>query len=309
MTKFNISRFLNLEERIYECEVVTPMFLGGANIKISEIRTQSIKGALRFWWRAIYGKKYSLEEMKKKETKIFGNTEQKSNVTITIDGLNSVIKPKELPRGTSFSVHNFPIGILHYLAYGTYKYEKGKGNVFIRSHIPNGVKFNITIKTNKQYLDEVSNSFSAFIKYGGLGSRTRNGFGSIYCNEINFEPKFEGEIQNYTAFNEYGYVEKFGKHEKWEQALSEIGLKYRDARLSLEKKHHFEKRALIAKPIEVKGENIPDEIKNYRQSKSYFLHVTKIENKYQGQILFLPNSKKEDYKAVHEKMKKSFKEV
>ena len=109
MTKFNISRFLNLEERIYECEVVTPMFLGGANIKISEIRTQSIKGALRFWWRAIYGKKYSLEEMKKKETKIFGNTEQKSNVTITIDGLNSVIKPEELSKVTS----EYVINILH----------------------------------------------------------------------------------------------------------------------------------------------------------------------------------------------------
>ncbi|MFZ1105749.1 MAG: type III-B CRISPR module RAMP protein Cmr1 [Hyphomicrobiaceae bacterium] len=39
-----------------EFEIVTPMFLGGADPKGSaELRAASIKGALRFWWRAGVG--------------------------------------------------------------------------------------------------------------------------------------------------------------------------------------------------------------------------------------------------------------
>ncbi|HPU57120.1 MAG TPA: type III-B CRISPR module RAMP protein Cmr1, partial [Verrucomicrobiota bacterium] len=34
--------------------IVTPMFLGGANPESqAELRISSIKGALRFWWRAL----------------------------------------------------------------------------------------------------------------------------------------------------------------------------------------------------------------------------------------------------------------
>ncbi|MGH8508705.1 MAG: type III-B CRISPR module RAMP protein Cmr1, partial [Gammaproteobacteria bacterium] len=36
------------------CRIVTPMFLGGANPdNCAELRPPSIKGALRFWWRAL----------------------------------------------------------------------------------------------------------------------------------------------------------------------------------------------------------------------------------------------------------------
>ena len=34
-------------------KVVTPMFMSGADQSQAELRTASIKGALRFWWRAL----------------------------------------------------------------------------------------------------------------------------------------------------------------------------------------------------------------------------------------------------------------
>lgn len=38
-----------------EYEIVTPMFIGGAaQHEQPELRPPSIKGALRFWWRALY---------------------------------------------------------------------------------------------------------------------------------------------------------------------------------------------------------------------------------------------------------------
>lgn len=33
--------------------IVTPMFVGDANQQATEISPQSVKGALRFWWRAL----------------------------------------------------------------------------------------------------------------------------------------------------------------------------------------------------------------------------------------------------------------
>ncbi|MBK9462163.1 MAG: type III-B CRISPR module RAMP protein Cmr1 [Sphingobacteriales bacterium] len=39
----------------FTCETITPMFLSGANQDVPELRPPSIKGALRFWWRAMNG--------------------------------------------------------------------------------------------------------------------------------------------------------------------------------------------------------------------------------------------------------------
>ncbi len=50
------------------------MFLAGADGTTPELRAPSIKGALRFWWRAMNGH-LSLEELRKQESDLFGNTE------------------------------------------------------------------------------------------------------------------------------------------------------------------------------------------------------------------------------------------
>jgi CRISPR-associated protein Cmr1 len=55
----------------FECEIITPLFLGGADGVTPELRPPSIKGALRFWWRAMHPH-LNLEQLKRKEDKIFG---------------------------------------------------------------------------------------------------------------------------------------------------------------------------------------------------------------------------------------------
>ena len=51
---FYISRYKNMDSVEFDLEVVTPMFLGGANVNDAELRIPSIKGMLRFWWRAAW---------------------------------------------------------------------------------------------------------------------------------------------------------------------------------------------------------------------------------------------------------------
>ena len=36
-----------------EFTIVTPMFIGDANQEADDVRPPSLKGALRFWWRAL----------------------------------------------------------------------------------------------------------------------------------------------------------------------------------------------------------------------------------------------------------------
>lgn len=292
---FYIQRYHKIEKVNYTFEVVTPMFLGGADQNEAELRVPSIKGMLRFWWRAISDKS-DISELKNEEGKLFGSTDGKSKISLKIDNPDISVS-KSLFNGKKFEVKTsrgtFPIDILHYLAYGTFKYVEG--NVVIKEYIPAGENFVLSISAQKSVLGEIDKALSYLLTFGGIGAKSRNGFGSLYCKNIQYITDFKksGALKEYTSFSSNTRLIKFSIHNRWEDALSEIGLAYKDARLSLEEKHNFKRRALIAKPIEVKEEeqNIPKYVKENRHSKPYFLHVNKLSNgKYQGQILFLPYS-------------------
>ncbi|KUJ95953.1 MAG: CRISPR-associated protein TM1795 family protein [Desulfonauticus sp. 38_4375] len=290
---YYIGRYKGIEKKEYNIEVVTPMFLGGAEINKAELRVPSIKGMLRFWWRATCGIE-DIEELYEKESELFGNTDIKSNVCLDITDCNlkisksifsgkkyiAICKGRKLP----------PLDVLHYLAYGTLN-KKGQGNIVHKEYIDVGSSFKLVLKCRKDIFGEVEKSLAYLINFGGLGAKSRNGFGSMYCEEVQQinKPLKSGNLKNYTSFSQYSRLIQFNPEQTWQDALSNVGLVYREGRLSLEKKHNFEKRGLVAKPIEAKGENVPDYIKDNRHAKVLFLHVRKLKNgNYQGQILFLP---------------------
>ncbi len=311
--QFATNRFTNRTTRKFLCEIVTPMFIGGAEPKQAELRAASIKGSLRFWWRALYGSN-NLNEMKERENEIFGSTDGKSKIKIKI---NANLKPvlKNLPKGAMFKVKGFSLNIIDYLAYGLYTYKRGKGNVYTKEFFEPQKHFEIILSYPEEFKNDILTSFKALIYFGGVGSRTRNGFGSLYCSDIEnvkFQNLFDGELSNFTAFSGKSKIFLFNDHNTWVDVLSEIGLIYREARLSLEKRHSFFKRALLAMPIEARNENIQYEIKKGRHSKPYFLHVNKLKNgKFQGQILFLPymyfnEQKQKEYLEVCKEMNNDF---
>jgi CRISPR-associated protein Cmr1 len=65
----------------FTCETITPMFLSGADGQTPELRAPSIKGALRFWWRAVNGH-LELKELKEKEATIFGSPDDKGGKSL-----------------------------------------------------------------------------------------------------------------------------------------------------------------------------------------------------------------------------------
>ncbi|MDY6822372.1 MAG: type III-B CRISPR module RAMP protein Cmr1 [Thermodesulfobacteriota bacterium] len=307
---FNISRFKGLEQKEFEVETVTPLFLGGANPKKAELRAPSIKGALRFWWRALYGSD-DLFDMKRREAKRFGSTDEKSGLAIKIiPPADLTVSIGNIDKGQTFTVHSskgtFKLDIIDYLAFGLKDRKKG----YIKEHIPPQSKFLLNLYFSGQYSNEIMNTFYTFINFGGCGARSRNGFGSFATKKDQASSlDFQGSLQNFSSFsNNTILFNNFAEHNRWEDALSEVGLVYKDARLSLEKKHTYNKRLLVAKPI-VQAHN------NDRHAKPYFLHVNKLQNgKYKGQILFMPyeyydQSKRKEYLQTCEAMNQKISEL
>jgi CRISPR-associated protein Cmr1 len=262
MAEFNISRYKDIEKITYECEVVTPMFLSGANQKEAELRTQSIKGALRFWWRALYGSD-DIEDMKKEEGEIFGNTENKSNLIIALKDENIQFSSENL--------NNSGFHILNYLAYGVFD----TGNRKIKKHIASDSKFKILVYIKKKNCEQIEKSLFSLINLGGLGSKARNGFGSLSSKNAKNELKFIGNLKNFTAISKEAKLYVFDEKNSWKKVLEEIGNIYKESKMELKNKSN-DKRFYI-------------DGGNSRHSKPYFLHVNKTKNeKFQGQILYMP---------------------
>ena len=90
-----------MNQIIFECETITPMFMYGADGKTPELRPTSVKGVMRFWWRAINGH-LSLIELKKQEDEIFGSTEKKSSFSIKIEDYK--FKENYIPKNHKFTI-------------------------------------------------------------------------------------------------------------------------------------------------------------------------------------------------------------
>jgi len=70
----------------FDCAVLTPMFLGGiAPNETAEVRVPSIRGGMRWWYRALLaGRGHDLEALRNEEANVFGSTEQTSSVRMRI---------------------------------------------------------------------------------------------------------------------------------------------------------------------------------------------------------------------------------
>ena len=137
----------------FECEVITPMFLAGADGTTPELRAPSIKGALRFWWRAMNGH-LSLDELKKKEGDIFGNTDHRSAFTIQIIQQELQTEVNDLVPHKGMKQKSFAIK-------QSFK-----------------IKFTI-LKAEIFDIQKVQSLFELVVCLGGFGKRSRRGMGGI----------------------------------------------------------------------------------------------------------------------------------
>jgi len=171
---------------VIKCKTTTPTFCYGADGVTPELRAPSLKGALRFWWRAIYPD-LSLDKLKENETNIFGGTggdeESKairSSFSFRIINPNLRIdKYRPLPHHDDSSYCN--------------NCEKRNGKCiksYKKDAFMESSTFEIIIRPKKE---EIKNLLLLTSILDGIGARSRRGFGCFQIEAINDE-KFNFEL-------------------------------------------------------------------------------------------------------------------
>lgn len=182
--KHAIDTKIHEDQRLFKepltIHLVTPMFGGGPQSNSIDqdrpIRESAIRGHLRFWWRATRGAVCkNANELSKREAEIFGHTEQASQIQVVTH-----YEKDEVKRNSKVFFkkknHPFPRYVLSNMKDETPYLMKAQ--------------FSLNIRLSKKTTDfelikkEVEAALWAWINFGGLGSRTRRGCGSLYCKQF-----------------------------------------------------------------------------------------------------------------------------
>ena len=185
-------------------KIVTPIFMSGANQDDVELRPPSIKGVLRFWWRALAYSKFDnkMEDLHKEEEKLFGSTRQASSIVIRVSvGAMQNTNTNVIHDGFKTDKNNLGRAGARYLGYGlmaTFGNEAGK---LQRPCVNTAKYFKVLIISKDEIPEEVIVAVKLTGLLGGLGSRSRKGFGSLTLTALSLNS--EGIWTHPSNINSY----------------------------------------------------------------------------------------------------------
>ncbi|HRI65287.1 MAG TPA: type III-B CRISPR module RAMP protein Cmr1 [Polyangium sp.] len=159
------------------------------------IRVASIRGQLRFWWRACNPQCCtSVADLHAKESEIWGSSEVQSSVKITI-----AVQPKQVRKVSVYEYVQSPhskTGEIRWrmrhlkdrqdMAYGAFPIQPSNEAQKVTPRKEPGVLydyaeqlFSIRLEYDSVHAKDVEMALWAWETFGGLGGRTRRGFGAI----------------------------------------------------------------------------------------------------------------------------------
>jgi len=171
------------------------MFGGGAvprKVDDPPIRAASIRGHLRFWWRATAGAGYGSEELFQEESKIWGNTENPGAVSVRVEVISAgttALLRAYLPERVS--PRTGPEA-----GYFVFPFNSDKENPIADGRKEITFKIRIVLSTEQDKEDEIRHAIQAWLLFGGVGTRTRRGCGALRCREKGWLP----ESSSHTEF-------------------------------------------------------------------------------------------------------------
>ena len=177
-------------ELVAHYKITTPMFLGGEEhiADKTQFRNASFKGALRFWWRALnWGaalkdagnqEAAALSLLHEREGKLFGlasdgDKSKQSCVQIHSELHGATVKQKD----TALNAVSYLLG------QGLFHFRDG----ILRPYLEGGkltIRLVFKPHTSVQDIASVQQAAIALGLFGGLGSRSRKGFGSLALQKV-----------------------------------------------------------------------------------------------------------------------------
>jgi CRISPR-associated protein Cmr1 len=159
-------------------EIVTPAFIAGADQTKAELRIPSLRGVLRFWWRALVYARYQgdLDEIRKREAWLFGSTDRQSGVIVSFEGEPRV----RVLNQRTWNNDDWQF----YTGYGLVESTGGVEREFLAP----GGSFTLRVllhhRLGETDVAELVDAFRLFGLAGGIGGRTRKAWGSICATGI-----------------------------------------------------------------------------------------------------------------------------
>lgn len=152
----------------FDCELVSPMFMGNAEQK-PELRPPAIRGAMRWWFRALVGGLVdgNVIAISALENDIFGSNNNSSPFQIRTNQLTQTDRFDQLPHRRTNQAHLFRQGFIP------------------GDFISLKIVLNPWVKHNQvQLLSILKSIFILCAEFGGFGKRARRGFGSLRITKI-----------------------------------------------------------------------------------------------------------------------------
>lgn len=152
--------------------ITTPMFIAGSDQQQAEFRIPSLLGALRFWYRATASGKLTrdIPALRKAEASLFGSTDA---------GQAEFIVRADSSQISITDAANTGYG-LSYLGYGAINVKPMPRNyICIRKEFSIKLSFIFRPQVKNPDTEGLKRALTALSLFGGLGSRSRRGFGSV----------------------------------------------------------------------------------------------------------------------------------
>lgn len=185
----------------------------GKNDPVTLIRGPSIRGHLRFWWRATRGIEFDdVKHLKMAEGKIWGTPEIPSQVSVTVEVTNSGKSEQcaSIPEGKNFPIFN--PGFLPY-AYALFPFAGNPKDGKDPSFAAIGVTFKLTIRGARSVIStELAPALWAWVNFGGIGARPRRGCGALFCSTL--APQGNPKEWYISSLHQYG-IKPSGHAKAW----------------------------------------------------------------------------------------------
>ncbi|MCG9968436.1 type III-B CRISPR module RAMP protein Cmr1 [Pelotomaculum terephthalicicum JT] len=165
-------------------KVTTPMFMAGNSQQQAEFRIPSLLGALRFWYRATAPGNLALNipALRKAEAKLFGSTGTgQAGFLVRANSGQITIADADKARWAQ-NKHG-----ICYLGYGAMNFRGEVQRNYIQEGSTISISFIFRPPLKDADVEGLQRAIKALSLFGGMGSRSRRGFGSVTLTSLKDE--------------------------------------------------------------------------------------------------------------------------